>query len=181
MIGSVHWSLWAFWVAVYVVNVAASGIFSGMETGIYLLNKVRLELQAATGDRPAIRLRTFISNSDNALSVMLIGTNIHSYLATFAISAMFVMAGLGDQAEWLTLLVATPLAFVFKDSLPKAIFTRTPERQTRRFSMVLSVADVLFRFTGLSLLVRFFARGVLLILGRGKAIPPRGWPGPKVL
>jgi len=161
--------MWAAWLAFCAANMILSGLFAGAETGIYLLNRVRVELQAEAGSVPAGRLRRFLRSGDNVLSVLLIGTDVHQYFATFAVSAMFVLAGYTDHAEWYTLAVATPLLFVFKDSVPKNVFQRTPELMVYRLSRLLRLADVVFKFTGLSLLVRGFSAGLLRLLGRRAA------------
>jgi CBS domain containing-hemolysin-like protein len=157
---------WAFWAALCAGNLFLTGLASGLETGVYRTNRVRVELRAEAGGRKARRLRRMLSDMDNTLAVLLIGTNIHSYLMTFAAAVLFTMAGWAEHVEWLTVAVVTPAAFVFKDSLPKNLFQRLPERLTYRFVGLLRGADVLYKVIGLSILVRLFSQGLLRLLGR---------------
>lgn len=157
--------LWLLWPAVLVVNVGLSGCYSGLEMGVYCANKIRIELRAEAGGRSARILRKMLTSSDNLLAVLLIGTNIHQYLATFAVSAMLVLAGLADHAELYTLLIITPVMFVFGDSVPKIVFQRLGS-QVYRFAWFLKLADIVFKCIGLSYLVRLVSGGLLRLLGR---------------
>ncbi len=157
---------WFIWLLVCAVNIVLAGAFAGMETGVYMVNKVRVELRAEAGSRPARALRKLMRNGDDILAMLLIGENIHQYLAAFAVSAMFVLGGRGEHAEWYVLGVTTPLLFVFKDSVPKNVFRRMPETLTYRLARPMLLADVLLKVTGLTYLVRVFSGGLLRLLGR---------------
>jgi len=161
---------WLVWPLVLAVFAAVDAMFCGMETGIYVMNKIRLDLRAEGGSRPARLLRDMIRKPRNLLTVLLIGTNLCRYLATFSITSMFVMAGHGRWAEWYTLAIATPLLFVLSDSLPKGVFQRQGERLVYRFTWLLRGADLLFRVTGLSLLVRAVAAGLMRVSGAARRV-----------
>jgi putative hemolysin len=148
------WAEWLPWAAGSVVALALCALYCGMETGVYVLNKIRLDLRADAGDRRARRLQRMLGNPNNLLAVLLIGTNIAAYSVTSAIAAMFVLAGLEARAEWYTLLVGTPLLFILGDSVPKNVFRRLAERLMYRLSGLLAASNVLFHATGLSPLVR---------------------------
>ena len=40
----------------FAAGIASSALFAGLETGPYVLNKVRLDLRGARGDRQAQRI-----------------------------------------------------------------------------------------------------------------------------
>ena len=161
------WTAWAIWWVVLIVATAFVALYCGMETGIYVLNKIRLDLRAEAGGRQASRLRRLLRRPNNLLVVLLIGTNISSYAVTFAVTAMFVLAGSGQMAQWYSMAVATPLLFIFGDSVPKDVFHRLAETLTYRLSGLLAASDVLFKVTGLSPLVRSISFLVMLPL-RGR-------------
>lgn len=148
------------------VNILLAGLFAGMETGLYVISRVRVELHAEAGLRSAKILRHFLQHTDGLLAMLLIGTNIHQYLAAFAVSAMFVRAGAGDAAEWYTLAVTTPLLFVLKDSLPKNLFQRGADRLVPALAVPLRGFDLLFKVLGLTPFVRAFSAGLLRLMGR---------------
>ena len=148
------WTTWAMLWAVLLVATASCGLYCGLETGVYVLNKIRLDLRAEAGNRQARRLRRLLRKPNSLLAVLLIGTNLSSYAVAFAVTVMFEQAGTGHLAEWYALAVATGLLFVLGDSVPKNVFQRLTETLTYRLSWLLSASDVLFKVTGLSLLVR---------------------------
>ncbi len=156
---------WAIWWAVLLVSISLDSLFCGLETGIYVTNKVRLDLHADAGRRPAVFLQGMLADPRNLLIVLLIGTNLCRYTTTFSITAMFILAGCGANSQWLTIAVATPVLFVLADSVPKGVFQRLGATGVYRLCWLLRAADVIFRITGLSLLVRGIS-GALMRLSR---------------
>ena len=164
MIALAEWTSWLIWSALVVLGVGLGALYAGLETGIYVLNKIRLDLRAEAGSAPARILHRHLGDSDNLLAVLLVGTNVCGYVTTFAISAMFVLAGAAQRAEWYTLAVATPLMFLFRESVPKNVFQRLAERLVYRFAWLLAVSSAVFNLIGLAPLVRGFSRLVMRLL-----------------
>jgi len=147
------WLPWVFWAAVLILATRLDGLYCGLETGIYVMNKNRLELHAEANVPAARELQRMLRNPNNLLAVLLIGANLTRYLATFAVSAMFVLAGHEARAEWYTLAVAAPLLFVASDSVPKGVFQRLGPEAVYRRVRLLRLSDIAFRITGISPLV----------------------------
>ena len=145
---------WALWAALAALGLAASALYSGSETGIYVLNKMRLDLRAEAGSRPARALRGILREFDRLLAGLLIGNNLVNYLTTFSISVLFTMGGAKERTEWYTLAAATTLLFVFGESVPKNLFQRSPERLIYRLVWFLRGSLAAFRWCGLLGLVR---------------------------
>ena len=157
MIAAIEHAQWLMWLAVLIASCGLSYVYNGLEMGIYVMNKIRLELRAETGSKSARLIRGAIADQANFLAVLMIGNNTVSYAATFAISAMFVLAGCGERAEWYTLAVATPLLFIACESLPKNVATRAAERMVYRFALALTASSWIFNACGLVPLARGFA------------------------
>ncbi len=157
---------YVFWAAVLACCALLDSMFSGLETGIYKINKIRLDLRAEAGLPGAVTLQRMGRNFNNVLSVLLIGTNLCRYVATFSISVMFFMGGAGGNARWYTMAVATPLMFVLQDSIPKSIFQRTAETMVYRLTWLLRWASLVFNVCGLAPLVRGFAHVMLRLSGQ---------------
>jgi len=166
---------WVLWGALLAAAGAMSYCYSSLETAIYLMNKVRLDLLSESGLRAARWIRAVIADRTNFLAVLLIGNTFMQYAATFAVSAMFVLAGQKQHAELYTLLAATPLLFILCESLPKNIAQRVPEPTAYRLAGVLKVSSAVFNACGIAPLVRGFARLLMRALGRqGEHYVPMG-------
>ncbi len=160
------------WSLVLVACASIDAMFCGLETGIYRMNRIRLNLRAAAGDRAAQTLQRMGQNFNNILATLLIGTNLCRYFATFAISAMLLAGGMGDNTQWLTMAIATPAMFILQDCLPKSLFQTLADRWAYRLVWLLRLASRLFNACGLAPVVRGFAALAVRLLGRGRGDTP---------
>lgn len=167
---------WSIWLVLTAVMIALSALYSGLETGVYVLNKMRLDLRAESGSKPARTLRVMLRKTDALLATLLIGTNFANYVATFAIEAMFVLAagGQGPHVQWYTMAVATPLLFVLGESAPKSLFQKGAESLVYRLVWFLRGSQVALTYCGLVPLVHGVAR---LVAGLTGARQPLGHEG----
>ncbi len=172
-----QWTGWLLWPTVLTVSMTLDALYCGMETGVYVINKIRLDLHAEGGHRSASYLQRMLRDPRRMLAVLLIGTNIARYVSTFAITAMFLMAGAGERAEFYTVAVATPLLFVVGDALPKSVFQRLGERPVYAFTWLLRASAVVFRVTLLSPLVVAVATMLMWLTGRRDRGAPMGHEG----
>ncbi len=166
------------WAVLLAIGACLSFMYSGLETGIYLMNKSRLDLRAESGSKAARLVRRVIHSPGNLLAVLLIGSNVAEYVATFAVSAMFLLAGYGDRVEWYTVAVVAPGLFIFCESLPKNLAQRAAERFVYRFAPLLRASSVLFNACGLAGVVRGFAWALMkLVRARQQSYIPMGHQG----
>ena len=168
MIATADILAYAPWAAGMVAGMALRGLFAGMETGVYVLNKIRLDLRAEQGLRSARRLRRLMQNPNNLLAVLLIGTNVTSYFATVCLTSMLILAGLGASVEWITIFLWTPVLFIFAESVPKNVYQRLAERAVYATSPLLSIANALLLLCGASPLVRGFGAALMKLVRRGQ-------------
>lgn len=157
--------VWGLWGLTFLTGAALAALYNAAETGIYVINKTRLELRAESGLRTARMLRLMIRRPSNLLAVLLIGTNLGDYAATFAVSAMFVSAGCGDASEWYALAVTAPVLFILCASVPKNVAQRTAEVVAHRLTWFLRVSSMVFNACGLAPLVRGFSRLLVRLAG----------------
>ncbi len=167
--------------------VLLSGYFSGMETGYYSLNKLRLELRAEENDPAARRLLQHLARPAWLMAVVLLGTNLSVDLATHlgeAFLERILPAGAGEGRGWVFLfntLFLTPLLFLFGEVIPKVLFRAKAESLTYKLSYGISLAGVLF--SPLTLVLALPARvAIRLARGAGGVLSPlAGKEGLKVL
>jgi len=160
------WTTYLAWTVVVLCCMALDALFCGMETGVYVLNKIRLDLRAEAGSRGARVLRRMLRKPDNLLAVLLIGTNLSRYIATAGVTTMFVLAGAGARSEWYTIALMTPVLFVVGDSVPKHVFRDLCESLTYRFAWFLAASNWLLNACGLAPLVRGFSGLLTRLAGR---------------
>ena len=141
---------WFFVIATLAVAIVLSGFFSGSETGLYCVNRLRLQLGVQRRDARSIRLARLLSDERSALSVVLIGTNAANYLATAAAAFLFSdLLGVSDQAtEIYTVLALTPVLFVFGEIVPKNLFQMHADTLMTRGSRAFAVATTVIKATG---------------------------------
>jgi CBS domain containing-hemolysin-like protein len=142
------WLQMALAVAGLVIGLAAASVYAGLETGLYVLNRVRLELRAAQGERPAQRL------------ALLVGNGAAAYLVTLSIVALLELAEAPHVGLYATLL-AGPLLFTLGQVLPKNLFRVAGETLTYALSGVVTATMKVARWTGISPVLMFFSRAIL--------------------
>lgn len=166
-------------VIVILVGLLLSGYFSGSETGLYCVNKLRLHLGVQQGDPRAVRLARLIDNEHTALSVTLIGTNLMNYVTTATVTYAFAhrMGFSETQAEVYTVLALTPVVFVFGEVIPKNLFQANADKLMIATSRVLAVSTTLFRATGVVWLLTTLTRVAMRLAGgtdpSGTAFDPK--------
>lgn len=140
-----------------LVALVLSAMYSGFETGLYVLNKIRLELNAESGRRSARTLKSMAGDYNKTLAVLLTGNNLWNYLLTFAVSTLFIRFGFHKHVEWYALAIVTPVLFIFGESLPKIVFQRSAELLVYRLAWFMKVSCIVYHAIGLAPLVRGFS------------------------
>lgn len=170
---------WILIGAVIAIGLTLSAFFSGAETGLYCVNRLRLQLGVKKHDPTALRLSRVFADQQGALSVTLIGTNLMNYVTTGAVAYLFAeLAGLDETVtELYTVLALTPIMFVFAEVVPKNLFRLHADTLLARGSRLLALSDRLFRLTGMVWCLSRLA-GVINRLCGGRA-PGGGGSAPK--
>ena len=103
--------------------IILGGLFSGAETGLYQLSRLRLRLGVEKKHLPFVILGKCLHDSSGLLLSMLIGTNLANYFITSIVTGMFLVeVGNEHKAEFFATLVTVPILFVFSELIPKNIF-----------------------------------------------------------
>ena len=148
-------------VLIWFVGLALSAFFSGSETGFYRVTRVRVVLDAMSGDRAAKGLLWLINRPTIYVANCLIGNNIANYLTSLAV--VMAMSGRGSGAELAATLVVAPVLFVYGELLPKYLFYQAPNRLLRRTNPFFLLSAVVF--TPLTLVVWAFNQVLAFMLG----------------
>lgn len=161
------------WLTVMLVGFMLSALYSGIETGVYGINRVRLEILADRGQPAARRLRRLLGRPNVVLATLLIGNNMANYMGTSSLAVLLEGQGLHvAQVITVNVLVSTFVLFVFGETLPKDYFAAHTDQATYRFAGFLDVSRRLFLVTGLLPLIVTVSRLVTgAIHGRQHAGP----------
>ncbi|MEI8315281.1 MAG: CNNM domain-containing protein [Verrucomicrobiota bacterium] len=116
-----------------------SAFFSGMETGLISLNKVRLRHEVERKHRQAIIVNGFVENTDRLLGTTLAGSNLCNVVIAVASSALAVRWwGPGFAIDLTTMLVSAVVVLVVAELTPKLLFRQYAHRLCFTFADVLN-------------------------------------------
>ena len=171
-------SMWetALWWGVMSAGLIGSALYSGLETGAYRLNRVRLQIFEHQGRRSAHTLGRLLHQRVVLLSTLLIGNNTANYLGTVGLTVILQQWGWSDGKVILfNVLMITPLILVFGETLPKDLFAAYSDKLMYRFAAFLQGSRWLFTLTGILPLVVAFSHLLTRLLGgqRLNALHPR--------
>ena len=95
------------WLLVAFTGLLLSALCSGLEIGLYTINRVRLAVRSGRGDRRAVRLDRELRDPGRSLTTLLIGNNIANYLGSLGIMALLKSSGLSDTSGFTKIRVTT--------------------------------------------------------------------------
>ncbi len=164
MIAALNMAAAAGW-AMLLSGMTLSFLYSGLETGTYAVNKIRLDLRAESGSRRASRLRRLQRHADRSLIAILVGNNLANYLASAGM-VLVLTTRRWPRPDWYAVAILTPLIFIFCELLPKYLFHRHGETLTYVFSQFLGFSQRLFTAVGVVGLIRASVWAVMRLAGR---------------
>lgn len=154
-----------------VIAVAAcltlSFFFSGMESGVFALNRLRIRQKMRAGDPRARVLIDYLEHPENFLWTILVGNTLTNFFVVcMAAAALHTWLGGYPVSFWAAFTVFVFLLYAMGDLLPKRLFQTSPNR------LCLALARP-FRFVHLGLaplvsLMTWCSQGLLTWSG-GKA------------
>lgn len=147
-------------------GVALSALCSGIETGVYSLNRVRLALGVGRGERRALLLREEMDHPNRLLAALLIANTLANDLVAIGTSHLFDALSLGPiTAVVLNTVVLVPVLFILGDVVPKDLFRRIADRSILTMAPWIRAGRLLLTWTGLVPLVQVVSSFVLKRLG----------------
>lgn len=147
----------------FLLCLLASCLFSGMEAGVFALNRLRIRHQMRAGNRRAQVLYSYMENPERFLWTIVVGNTVANVVVV-GLGVWVLDAYLGAQPPLLVLAIvpAFILFYAFCELLPKTLFSLYPNRfcmyvapyfrlislgLAPLVSVVTLLADSLLRFT----------------------------------
>ncbi len=143
--------------------LALSGFFSGSETALLSLDKLRVRFLEQKERRGADKLAKLLDDPDRLLSGILVGNNLVNIAASVIATGLFV-GYFKEQGELLTVLILTPILLIFSEVCPKTYAAQYPEKMSFfvlnpiRF-VVWALTPVVLVVSSLSKMLTRFFRG----------------------
>lgn len=137
-------------IGIAILGVAGSAIASGVETGFYVLNRVRLAVRAGRGEARAVRLKSELEHPERLLSTLLLVNNIANYAGSLGVAAILSAMELGPiGVVILNTVLVVPLLFIFGETLPKDLFRTHADSWVYRLAAPLVWTRMLLTVCGL--------------------------------
>ena len=160
-------------IVIILAGVLLSALYSGLETGLYTINRIRLDVRAAANVPSALRLKAFIDKPTRMLAVLLVCNNIANYLATYGTAIVLDQTSLNPWASiGINAICLIPILFIFGEVLPKDLFRSHTDSWTYTYSSPLKWADSLFRWTGIVPAISLIGNIAQKVLGTESDIEP---------
>jgi len=149
-----------------VVVLASSALFSGLETGVVSLNRVRLRARARRGDAKATELLRLLERPERLLAAFLIGNTLAN-VGGGALASAWAVAKLQNETlgSLLATVVMTAALLLFSELTPKAYFRIRAEEAVPRFLWFIHLTRIVFAP------VVWVTTGLLRLVARGGRRP----------
>lgn len=130
--------------ALILACLCGSAFFSGIETGIISIDRLRLMHRARNGSAAARIIEGFLRQSDRLLGTTLVGNNIvNNVIATLA--AVLAQARWGREGQAVAAVGVAIAVLVFGEYLPKAWFSSRPLDRCLPFARALRVIEIVLK------------------------------------
>lgn len=118
--------------------------FALTETSISSVSKNRLKVASERGDAKANKVLSILDKFDQAITTILIGTNI-VHIATASVVTIYVSKRWGLSFVSLSTILTTIVVFFFGEMLPKSIAKKYPEKISKICVYPLSIFMIIFK------------------------------------
>jgi CBS domain containing-hemolysin-like protein len=113
-----------------------SFLFSGMETGVLVMNRFRIRQRMRGGDRRAAILHGFLQNPEDFLWAVLVGNTVVNFIL-FSLGFMQLQNWLGGRPIWeaVVFVAGVFVFYIVCELAPKTLFQRHPNRLSLKLAV----------------------------------------------
>lgn len=127
--------------------IIMAGFFSGMETGIYVLDPLRYHVKVRHGEPPAKLLERLLRRKSDLVTSLLVGTNICIFLVTIFATRVVEYYCHGRDLAFqaiVTTVFTTAAVLVFAEMLPKNIYRSRANTIVYSSARAFYIANIFF-------------------------------------
>ena len=106
-----------------------SGFFSGSETALLSMNRLRLKYLVNKKEPGAKQLEAILHPPDRLISAILVGNNLVN-IAVSVFATTFFVKIYGEKGEIMTIIILTPLLLIFAEIFPKTLAAQNSEKMS---------------------------------------------------
>ncbi len=140
-----------------------SAFFSGSETAMMSLDRLRIKYLVQKKKAGAERLEALIEQPERLLGGILVGNNVVNIALSVFATTLFVDM-YGERGELMTILILTPLLLIFAEITPKAYAATNAEKVS--FAVLRPILAVLLVLSPVVTLVTAFSRTLTRLIGK---------------
>lgn len=158
----------ALWWLIVLVGISGSALCSGLEVGLYTVNRVLVRVHAVGGNRGqrARVLESQIEHATPTLTALLVWNNVFNYAGTLAITTLIATLGLADlEMILIQVVVLTPVLLIFAESTPKEVFRANADTLMERFAYLILVMRISLTWLPIVPAVLMLASGASRLIG----------------
>ena len=121
------------WLILAILGLLGSMIFSGLETGLYTVSRLRLQLRSWRKEPAALQIERWLREPAAVLAGLLIWQNVCNFAVSAGATILLRQAQIPDQIQAiLTAFLLTPLMLLFAEIIPKDMFMVHADKWTYR-------------------------------------------------
>lgn len=155
-----------------LVCLVLSAFYSGSETALVSINKIRLNQLVETEDKKAKIIHRIVESPDKMLALALVGTNLANVLISLFGDRLTasILPNLSENLQSsISILYITVLLLIFGEILPKTIFRVKADILAHRFAYALRFSE--YVLAPLIVFVQTVTRFLIWIFDRGTSPP----------
>jgi CBS domain containing-hemolysin-like protein len=137
------------WILIFLIALLFSGLYSGSETGMYQMSRLKLRLGVAQ-KKVRYKLLSRVMKSGNSFLIsILIGNNLANYIATSLVTT-YLVSKLTNTAnvEIAAAAIIAPVLFIVGEVVPKNLFFFRADALMPAMAPVMYLSHKIFTFSG---------------------------------
>jgi putative hemolysin len=152
------WSILG-WLAVAMIALVLTAIYSGAEIGLYSISRLRLHIREHHGQQSAKIVAHWLERPTYPIEGLLILQNISGFIFSASVTQIFAQFGYSPAVEaTISTLMIAPVIIIFSEILPKDLFRHKADTWVYRTVPLLQASFVLITIFPIMPLIRYLGR-----------------------